>query len=64
MAAEKFQIYSVKITTNTFASQKIEFVQFYSYPQAKLSPMFLSLSPRQAGIARSSRTTFSEDIFS
>ena len=31
MVAEKFQIYSVKITANTFASQKIEAVHFYSY---------------------------------
>ena len=32
MVAEKFQIYSVKITANTFASQKIEAVHFYSCP--------------------------------
>ena len=51
MVAEKFQIYSVKTTANTFVSQKIESVQFYSCPQAKLSPRFLSLSPRQTGIA-------------
>ena len=30
MVAEKFQIYSVKTTANTFVSQKIESVQFYS----------------------------------
>ena len=52
---EKFQIYSVKTTAITFVSQKIESVQFYSGPQAKLSP-------RQAGIAHSSGTIFSEDI--
>ena len=40
MVAEKFQIYSVKITVNTFVSQTIEFVQFYSCLQAKLSPRF------------------------
>ena len=45
MVAEKFQIYSVRITANTFMSQKIESVHFYSCPQAKLSPRFLSLSP-------------------
>ena len=39
-------------------------LQFYSCPQAKLSPRFLSLSPRQTGIAHSSRITFFEDIFS
>ena len=52
MVAEKFQIYSVKITGNTLVSQKTESVQFYSCPQAKLC-RFLSLSPRQTGIARS-----------
>ena len=64
MVAEKFQIYSVKITANTFVSQKIESLQFYSCLQEKLSPRFLSLSPRRTGIAYSSRTLFSEDIFS
>ena len=62
MIAEKFQIYSVKTTVNNL-SQKIKSVQFYSCPQAKLSPRFLSLSPRQTGIAHYSRTAFSEDIF-
>ena len=64
MVAKKFQIYSVKTTANTFVSQKIESVQFYSCPQAKLSPRLLSLSPRQTGIAHYSYTAFSEDIFS
>ena len=45
MVAEKLQVYSAKITANTFANQKIESVHFYSCPQAKLSPRFLSLSP-------------------
>ena len=64
MVAEKFQICSVKITANTFLSQKIESAYFYSCPQAKLSPRFLLLSPRQTGIAHYSQTAFSEDIFS
>ena len=64
MVVEKFQIYSVKTITNTFVSQKIEYVQFYSCTQAKLSQRFWSLSPRQTGIAHSIRTAFSEDIFS
>ena len=64
MVAEKFQIYSFKTTANTFVSQKIESIQFFSYPQAKLSPRSLSLSTRQAGIAHCSRTAFSKDIFS
>ena len=56
--------FSVKITANTFVSQKIESVHFYSYPQAKLYCKFLSLSSRQKRIAHSSRTVFFEDIFS
>ena len=64
LVAEKFQIFSVKTTANTFVSQKVESVQFYSCPQAKLSPRFWSLSPRQTGISHSTRTAFSEDIFS
>ena len=64
MVAEKFQIYSVKTTANTFVSQKVESVQSYSCTQAKLYPRFLSLSPRQTEIAHSSRIAFFEDIFS
>ena len=64
MVAKKFQIYIVKTTANTFESQKIEFVLFYLCPQAKFSPRFLSLSPRQTEIAHYSRTAFSDDIFS
>ena len=52
----------VKTTANTFVSQKIEFFKFYSCQQAKLSPRFLS--PRQTGIAHSTRTAFFEDILS
>ena len=55
MIAEKFQIYGVKITANTFVNQKIESVQFYSCHQAKLSPRLLSLCPKQKGIAHSSK---------
>ena len=63
MVAEKFQIYSVKTTANTFVSQKIESVQFYSCPQAKLSPRFLSLSPRQTGIAHFPKQHFLKIFF-
>ena len=63
MVAEKFQIYSVKITANTFASQKIESFYFYSCSHAKLFPRFLSLSPRQKGIVHSNRKVFFQDIF-
>ena len=62
MVVEKFQIYSVKTTSNTFVSQRIESVQFCLCPQANLSPRLLSLSPRQTDITHSSRTAFSEDI--
>ena len=64
MVAEKFQIYRVKTTVNTFVSQKFESAQFYSCSQAKLSPRFLPLFPRLTGIPHSSRTAFSEDVFS
>ena len=43
--------FSVKITANTFVSQKIECVHFYSCLQAKLYRRFLLLSSRQKGIA-------------
>ena len=56
--------FSVKATANTFLSQKIESVHFYSCPQAKLYRRFLSLSSRQKGIFHSSQTVFFEDIFS
>ena len=39
--------FGVKITANTFVSQKIESVHFYSCPQAKLYRKILSLSSRQ-----------------
>ena len=45
MIVEKFHIYSVKTTVNTYVSQKIESVQFYSCPRAKLPRKFLSLIP-------------------
>ena len=64
MVAEKFQIHRVKITASTFVNQKIESAHFYSFPQAKLSPRFLSLSPRQTGIAHPSQTALSEDLLS
>ena len=63
MVAEKFQIYSVKTTANTFVSQKIESVQFYSCPQAKLSPRLLSLSSRQTGIAHFPEQYFKKIFF-
>ena len=64
MVVEKFQSYSVTVNANMLVSQKIESVHFYSCPEAKLSPRFLSLSSRQTGFARSTGTVFFEDIFS
>ena len=63
MSAEGFQIYSVKITAGTFASQKIESFHLYSSAPAKFSHGFLSLSSRQTGIAYCSQAVFFEDIF-
>ena len=44
-------------------SQIIESVHFYSCLEAKLSPRFLSLSPRKKKITHSSRAAFFEDLF-
>ena len=64
MVAKKFQIYSVNITDKYIYESKIEFVHFYSCPQAKLSFRFLTLPPRLKEITHSSQTAFSEDLFS
>ena len=45
MVAERFQIYSVKTTVNTFVSQKIESVQFYSCPKQNSPPGFYRYPP-------------------
>ena len=55
--------FSANITANTFVSQKIESVDFYSCHQVKLCLMFLSLSSRQKGIAHSSQTVFLKIFF-
>ena len=57
------------LLANTFVSQKIESVYFYSCPQAKFPPMFLSLSSRQRlfsaqGALLIPTKLFSEGIFS
>ena len=38
-----FKLMVLRLLENTFVSQRLESVHFYSYPQAKLSPKFLSL---------------------
>ena len=64
MLAEKFQIYSVKITANTFVSQKIESVQIESTHTLKQnSPPGFYHYPLP-GISLSSQTVFFEDIIS
>ena len=40
MVVEKFQMV-LRLLTNTFVSQKIESVHFYSCPQAKLAQVFI-----------------------
>ena len=49
MVAEKFQIYSVWLTANTFVSQKFESVHFYSCPQLKVFPRFVFILPQADG---------------
>ena len=61
---KSFKFITLRLLANKFVSQKIGSVHFYSCPQAKLSPRFSLLSPRQKEIVHSSRTAFSEDIFS
>ena len=61
LVAEKSQIYSVKITTNTFVSQKME-SSFLLMPPSKTLPQ-VSLSFRQTGIAHFSQAKFFEDFF-
>ena len=61
MVAESFKFIVLRLLQIHLWIKK--FVHFYSCPQAKLSPRFLSLSSRQTGIAHSSWTAFFEDIF-
>ena len=58
MVAEKFQIYSVKNTANTFVIQKIESFQFYSCPQAKLSQFFMIIPPGRRELPISNEQRF------
>ena len=46
---ESFKFMVLKLLSNTFVSQKIHAVHFYSCPQAKLSPRFLSFPPQTEG---------------
>ena len=64
MVAEKFQIYSVKTTANTFASQKIESVQFYSCLPSKTLPQVFIIIPQADGNCPILLTAFPEYFFS
>ena len=66
MVAEKFQIYSVKITGKYICESKKLNLFIFTHTPSKPPyppPMFLSLFPRQKEITHSSRTAFSEDLF-
>ena len=58
MVAEKFQIYSVKITANRLVSQKIESIQFYSCPPSKTLPQVIIIIPQADGNDPFPRTAF------
>ena len=60
---KSFKFIVLRLLANTFVSQKIESVHFYLCTQAKISPRFLSLPPRQKEIIHSAWTAFSEDLF-
>ena len=60
---KSFKFMVLRLLANIFVSQKIESAHFYSCPQAKLSPSFLLLPPRQKEITHSSQIAFSEDLF-
>ena len=58
---KSFKFIALGLLANTFASQKIESVHFYSCPQAKLSQVFI-INHRLKEITHSFRTAFSEDL--
>ena len=63
MVAEKFQIYSVKITANTFVSQKIESVFTHAHKK-NLPPEFYHYLPGRWELPIAPHTAFFEEIFS
>ena len=60
---KRLKLTVLRLLANTLVSQKIEYVHFCSCSEAKPSPRFLSLLPRQKEITHSSRTAFSKDLF-
>ena len=63
MVAKSFKFMVLRLLAKSFVNQKVESVHFYSCPQAKLSPRFSSLPPRQKEITHSSQTAFSKNLF-
>ena len=67
MIAEKFQIYSVKITGKYICESKKKqwnlSIFTHASKQISLSLRFLSVLSRQKEITHSYRTAFSEDLF-
>ena len=59
-----FKSIVLRLLENSFASQKTESVHFYSFPQAKLSPRFLSSPPRQKEITHFPKVVFFENLVS
>ena len=53
-----FKFIVLRLLENSFASQKTESVHFYSCPQAKLSPRFLSSPPSRRKLLISPRQYF------
>ena len=62
MVMEKFQIYSVRITANTFMSIKLNLFNF-THASKRNSPHVLSLSSSQTRIAHFSRVAFLKIFF-
>ena len=63
MVEEKFQIYNVKTTANTFVSQKLNLFNFTHAPKQNSPPGFYHYSPGRRELPIPSRTAFFEDFF-
>ena len=61
---KSFKFILLRLPQIHLSVKKLNLFNFTHVPQAKVFPRFLSLSPRQTGFAHSSRTPFSEEIFS
>ena len=63
MIVEKFQIYSVKTTVNTFVSQKIESVQFVHALKQSSPPGFYNYLPSRWKLPISPKQHFPKILF-